>query len=458
MEQDAYEIFTRAHRVYIKGVRAAIAEQLQSAYGTDWWERGVWSAIGENQRENLGRDLQKGVPEDKTQLLDTVHFTRIVERNHAAAFANEFNNIDHTLRLFRYLSVKRNEWAHVLDRQWTVPDIMYSVQAMREILISLRRREALEIHQMFQDSLNQQGSIPEESLTDAEDSPVVNDDDGDYSVDEHSLLGFWRTLESYLVVESTVQPIDDTVPPIDDDEEQGSGQVSILVSVTNTAPHSEGRPDIRFRNVRLEVIGDTTRRRRDRNRLEWSELEPGQTVVSEFTSAANGLASIEFRVFGEIDQDRLFQVQRLNALPEEVVTPLLERLSGQFEGVGIEEALTKVIETVARIQPDMPFAEVSALRNELAQFKPLIAEKRETLVALFGEYHLNQESPLGSSLIEAVSLLHDLEMNKISAMDSAIGQTDMESIRAVARDFEQLQIAVLRARETIRQRMRLRRS
>ena len=450
MEQDAYEIFTRAHRVYINGIRAAIAEQLQSAYGADWWERGVWPAIGENQRENLGRDLQKGAPEDKTQLLDTVHFTRIVERNHAAAFANEFTNIDHTLRLFRHLSVKRNEWAHVLDGQWTVPDIMHSVQAMREILISLRRREALEIHQMFQDSLNQQGSIPEESLTAAEDLPVASDDDGDYSVGERSLLGFWRALESYLVVESTVQPFGD--------EERDSGQVSILVRVTNTAPDSEGRPDIRFRNVRLDVIGAATRSSRGGNRSEWSELGPGQTAVSEFTSAAKGLASIEFRVFGEVDRDRLFQVQRRNTLPEEVVTPLLEQLSGQFEGVGIEEALTKVIETVARIQPDMPFAEVSALRNELAQFKPLIAEKRETLVALFGEYHLNKESPLGLSLMEAVSLLHELETNKISAMDSAISQTDMESIRAVARDFEQLQIAVLRARETIRQRMGLRRS
>ena len=450
MEQDAYEIFTRAHRVYINGIRAAIAEQLQSAYGDDWWERGVWSAIGENQRGNLERDLQKGVPEDKTQLLDTVHFTRIVERNHAVAFANEFTNIDYTLRLFRHLSVKRNEWAHVLDGQWTVSDIMYSVQAMREILISLRRREALEIHQMFQDSLNQQGSIPEESLTAAEDSPAVNDDDGDYSVDERSLLGFWRTLESYLVVESTVQPFGD--------EERDSGQVSILVRVTNTAPVSEGRPDIRFRNVRLEVIGAATPNRQGRNRSEWSELGPGQTEVSEFTSAAKGLASIEFRAFGEVDRDRLFQVQRVNTLPEEVVTPLLEQLSVQFESVGIEEALTKVIKTVARIQPDMPFAEVSALRNELAQFKPLIAEKRETLLRLFGGYHLNRESPLGLSLMEAASLLHDLETNKISAMDNAISQTDMESIRNVARDFEQLQIAVLRARETIRQRMGLQRS
>ena len=60
MEQDAYQIFTRAHQVYIKGIRAGIAECLKSAYGSDWWEFGVLSALGDDQRENLERDRQKG--------------------------------------------------------------------------------------------------------------------------------------------------------------------------------------------------------------------------------------------------------------------------------------------------------------------------------------------------------------------------------------------------------------
>ena len=445
--QDAYEIFTQAHRVYIKGIRAAISERLQSAYGAEWWQRGVLPALGENQRENLERDLQKGAPDDMTQLLDTAHFSRIVERNHAAAFANEFTNIDYTLRLFSHLSVKRNEWAHILDGQWTVPDIMQSVQAMREILISLRRREALEIHQMFQNSLDHQGSIPEEALAGVEDSP--DDDDGNSSVGERSLLGFWHALESYLVVESTVRPAAD--------EEQDNGRVSILVRVTNTAPASEGRPNVVFRNVMLEVNGAAIFSGRDRRRPEWSELEPGQTVTSEFASPAKGLASIEFRVSGDVDRDRLFQVQRRNTLPEEAVSPLLEQLSRQFEDVGIEETLAKVIGTVDRIQPDMTFAEVSTLRNELTELKSLISDKREAMGALFQEYHLSPESPLGASLLEAISLLHELEAEKINAMDNAISNTDLDSIQALAHDFEQLQILVLRARETIRQRMGLNR-
>ncbi len=450
MEQDAYEIFTRAHRVYIKGIRAGLAECLRSAYGADWWERGVLSAIGDNQRENLERDLQKGAPEDITELLDTAHFARIVERNHAAAFATQFGNIDYAMRLFSHLSVKRNEWAHVLDGQWTVPNIMQSVQAMREILISLRRREALEIHQMFQDSLDHWVSIPEEVLNGPEDPTPAAEDDNYPLPADYALLGFWRTLESYLVVESTVQPARD--------EEQNEGLVRVLVRVTNTAPASEGRPDITFRKVKLELTGakNLGRRGRDRTSVEWDGLRPGQTETTEFIVAAKGLASIELHVDGQVDHDRLLRVQQRNTLPEKVVTPLLEQISIQFEGVGIEEALTKVVETATRIQPDMPFGEVSALRNELGQLKLLITQKCEALDALFGEYHFTEESPLGTPILEVILLLREMETKKIDEMDRSISQTNMESIRAVARDFEQLQISVLRARETIRQRMTLR--
>ena len=303
---------------------------------------------------------------------------------------------------------------------------------------------------MFQDSLDHQVSIPRELLNVPEDpTPATKDDDCPIPAD-YALLAFWRTLESYLVVESTVQPARD--------EEQNEGLVRVLVRVTNTAPASEGRPDVTFRQVRLELTGAKNFDRRGRNRteFEWNSLSPGQTETSEFIVASKGLASIEFHVHGQVDHDRLLRVQHRSTLPERDVTPLLEQISIQFEGVGIEEALTKVVETANRIQPDMPFGEVSALRNELGQLRLLIAQKREALDALFGEYHLTEESPLGTPLLEVILLLREMETKKIDEMDRSISQTDMESIRAVSRDFEQLQISVLRARETIRQRMNLR--
>ena len=444
MEQGAYEIFTRAHRLYIKGIRAGLAECLKSAYGSDWWENGVLPALGDTQRENLERDRRKVTPKDIAQLLDTTHFPRIVERNHAAAFANHITNLDYTLRLFSHLSARRNEWAHVQDGQWTVQNIMQSVQAMREILTLLRRKEALEIQQMFHDSLDQQVRIPDEALNVPEDPTLAGDEDEYPLPADYALLGFWRTLESYLVVESSVLPASD--------EENNKGLIRISVRVTNTAPASEGRPHVTFRDVRLELTGLNGRGRGHAN-TGWQELEPGQTESREFTVAAKGLASIEFHTYGHVDQDRLLRVQHRSSLPEDVVTPLLKQISTQFSGIGIDETLSIIVETVNRIQADMPFAEVSARRNELKQFKLIITEQREALGSLFGEYHFARESRLGTPFREVILLLEELEKKKLDEMDAAISGTDMESIRAAADDIEQLQISVLRARDTIRQRM-----
>ena len=438
MEQDPYQIFTQAHRIYIRGVRSAIAERLQTAYGPDWWERGALSAIGENQRANLERDQEKAAPtDDLAQLLDTPHFHRIAERHHAAAFADAFTNLDRTLALFRHLSVMRNQWAHVQDTQWTVPDAMQSVQAMQEILISLRRPEALEIHKMFPDTLTQTPAIPNEALTAADDDPPNADDpDSDPPADERSLLGFWRALESYLVVESSVQP------------ESDEGYANVLVRVTNSAPASDGRPNIRFDNIELRAQA------RNNQSKNLGHLEPGQTRQTEFRLYKNELASVQFQVSCRIDQSRLFSLQRLNTLPDAVVAPLLEQLSIDLDNVGIEESLEQITSIAAAIRPDMTLAEVSNCRHELAQLKPRIAQQQETLGHLFNAYHLNRESPIGTPFHEVIQLLQKLEREQLTAMDAAISNTDLESIQAAAHDFQQLQISALRARETIRRRIR----
>ena len=222
--------------------------------------------------------------------------------------------------------------------------------------------------------------------------------------------------------------------------------VNVLVRVTNTAPASEGRPDIRFMNVRLDVTGGETRQRGRRNETNLGTLDAGQTGECQFTFYHKELASVEFRVSGEIDQERLFHLQLKDTLPGEVVNPLLEQLSNQFEAIDIEGTLTSVTGTVARIQPGMTLAEVSSFRQELAKFKPIIAEKREALGMLFEEYHLDRESQLGASFREAILLLNELESEKIGAMDNAISETDLDRIRSVAHDFEQMQLSTLRAR------------
>ena len=118
-----------------------------------------------------------------------------------------------------------------------------------------------------------------------------------------------------------------------------------------------------------------------------------------------------------------------------------------------DRALTVAISAVAKIRPAMTLAEVADLRQVLSKLKPRIAEKRETLGSLSEEYVLNRESQLGAPLREIILLLEDLEKNRIPAMENAIGETDFESIGSLQHDIEQLQIAVLRAKETIRGRL-----
>ena len=451
MEQPApSQIFTQSHRIYIRGVRQAIAERLQSAYGPDWWQRGVLTALGENQQANLERELAKPTPpDDLPQLLDTPHFPRIAQRHQAAAFADAFTNLDRTLALFRYLAAMRNQWAHVRDSQWTTQDALRAVQAMQEILISLRRPEALELHQMFQESLAQTDAIPQETLAAPENPPAADDFDAvdDSTADERSLLGFWRSLESYLVVESSVKTDDEETDRI------GRKLAVVLVRVTNTAPTGDDRPEIVFNSVTLTAVGAELRRSHRGNGPELGGLAPGDTATREFAVTEKGLASVEFRASGKVDQNKLFQIKRRNTLPDEVVNPLLQQLAADLDHAGIEESLEQVVAVAAAIHPDLTLAEVSARRNELAQLKPQIAQKREALAALFDAYQLNRQSPLGAPFREVITLLEKLEREQLTAMDAAISNTDLPAIRAVARDFQQLQISVLRARENIRRRM-----
>ena len=247
-------------------------------------------------------------------------------------------------------------------------------------------------------------------------------------------------MESYLVVESSVQP--------DSGSERDRGYANVLVRVTNSAPASDGRPNIHFDNIELRAQA------RNNQSKNLGHLEPGQTAEAEFRLYKNELAFVQFRVSCKIDQSSLFSLQRLNTLPDAVVAPLLEQLRVDFDNVEIEEPLEKITSIAAAIHPDMTLAEVSNRRNELDQLKPIIAQKRQTLGHLFDAYHLNRESPIGTPFQEVIQLLQKLEREQLTAMDAAISNTDLESIRAAAHDFQQLQISALRARETIRRHIR----
>ena len=145
MTSDGYGLFSEWHRLYIRGMRRAVKEQLTNAYGDDWWAYGVLPALTSDQRRNLEIAQEREPTNDLSSFLDAAHFGRIVARNHAAAFADTFTDYDVTRDRFRFLASMRNAWAHVPDEGLPLANVNEAVRVMIEIVVRLRSREALEI-------------------------------------------------------------------------------------------------------------------------------------------------------------------------------------------------------------------------------------------------------------------------------------------------------------------------
>ena len=65
MNSDAYMFFTECHRLYIQGTRRAIRDRLVSAFGEDWWEKGVEHAISADQLQNLQGEIERNPDRDR---------------------------------------------------------------------------------------------------------------------------------------------------------------------------------------------------------------------------------------------------------------------------------------------------------------------------------------------------------------------------------------------------------
>ena len=451
MESDAYALFTECHRFYIQGTRRALRERLESIYGNDWFTRGVLPALSDRQRENLEVAQENQPAHDCANLLDAMHFGRIVNRNHAAVFADAFTELDSVLAQLRFLAAMRNEWAHISSEGLPLPKVIAAIQAMQRILVALRCREAVEIDMIVRQRNSDQTEIPIPDTILA----VGNSEDYDDSShpSDHPLgmagspLELWRTLRSYLVTESLVE----SVQPTDSLGNELEGRVIVTVRVSNVAPVSADRPSICFRDVRLATTVEQrdSRDRRPSRDGDLGYLEPGQTVERQFTLYSKQIAQFEFQVFGKVDPERFFSIQQDGGLPGEVVRPILDEFNQQFEALGIKEPLSQALASITTVQPAMTLADASRVRQELARAGPLIEEKQSALNNLYEEFHLDLESPLGAQCHQVGLFLGELH-SRIQAVDAAIGDTNLEAIKLAVDNLEQLQLSVLQVEETIR--------
>ena len=268
--------FTGCHRLYVQGVRHALRQRLESAFGDEWWEVGVKRSLTPEQAKNLQVDLDRDPDREQHLVLDAAHFGAVIAKHHNAVFSDAFPNSVQVFKDLRRLAVLRNDWAHIQDIP--LARARQAAEMMKHVLASLGCMEALEVEQMSKD-------FAFESKGDAVGSTMEELDRQSLGHDAPHLaatpLDAWHGLQSYLVLEKSV-----ALPA-----GQADGEAQVTVRVHNTAPDSEDLPSIVFNEVMV--------RARNGRRQGLGTMRPGDSREAEFTFPAKGLLSVEFEVSGE---------------------------------------------------------------------------------------------------------------------------------------------------------------
>ena len=441
MEVDEYLIFTQCNRLYVQGVRRAIRQRLEKAYGDDWWDKGVTPALTQQQRQILEKTTARWSGPISETLLDVSHFAPIITTNpnYRLAFLDGFTDSAETFNRLRQLAAMRNDWAHVQDISG--PRVMQAANSMKGILASLQCTEALELENMTKGFTVQTAQMEDYPDTQDDVAEPVNNLDPSEPIERPWEL--WQQFQSYLVLEKSVEI------PQDDPE----GDAIVTLRVRNATPDSGDWPGVHFNRVTLRSVGATTIGRSSRYEgqeyREFSNLEPGASFDAEFSFNPKALAAVEFELYGEIDTDQLFKFQRKTGLPGEVVAPLLDEFVNRFELLNIKDTLVNFVDALRNVNESTTLAEISALRNKLAEIPQHRENILTTLFSLLREFHFMGGSPLDRRCLEIKDLFIQFD-SKVAELDTAISKADIVLIERSIRELEQLQLAILRVEDTIK--------
>lgn len=433
MTDDPYLLFTQCHRLYVQGVRRALRERLESAYGEKWWSEGALGALSDDQRGNVELALEREPTADLESRLDSLYFGRIVSRRYAAAFSDLFADARSAFAQFARVARMRNEWAHVQEMQ--PAKTMSAIRAMRSALASLRQAEALEVDKLTRDIANEPGFANEDD--DMDDRPITDADDAgeDYALDEiqSPSSGFWQRLHSHLTLDTSV----------DIDEENDNA--IITVEVSNTALAGEGMPTVSFESVQIHATN--VRRRGGRDSAH--PLRPGNSFQANYICDRRALATASFSVSGHLDVNSFFHFQRRGYLPNEIVAPILDEFLDRFETLDIKAPFEKALETIRGINPSMTVADLLSARPELERVKSIAVDKAQGMEELFRDFQLDEQYSLGKECSEIAKYFNQVT-RQIQAAEKAIGNIDLDTITQVTANLEQIQLAVLRIEDAVR--------
>ena len=275
-------------------------------------------------------------------------------------------------------------------------------------------------------------------------------------------LEAFRQLQSYLVMDKSV------VLPTED----GNGNAEVTITVHNTAPSSIGGPSIRFSLVVVTYLKAETRSLREiiegnddvfrdirdlvhdmgretEGALHLGALRPGEVGKATFSLPLKKLLEVELDVLGIIDPNRLLTFHRATGLPSEVLSPIQQEFLGRLEAISVREFVNKALEHISTLDSNITLSQIATVREEIKTYSSKSAEKRNDLAELTREYALSRESMVGSRLRETILTLAEFEQ-KLTVLDEAIGQTDLELIMEAAQNLKQVQLALIRLEDALK--------
>ena len=460
MNQDAYDLFGKCHRLYIGGVRSAIRQRLTEQFGDEWWEQGVLTSLWGAVREQIEGEVEKSDAESRQLLLDSRHFGYIIRKHHGLVFSTAFPNSLRAFGQFRQLTTVRNEWAHV--QEISLGRFHQSSNMMQDILAALNCEEALQVEKVRAETLTEPTSNAAKELieeADLESQPIET---------RHVLVepvDSWRQLQSYLRVELTVDaeplaemaasgisPGNGTMGPrkrlanmIATRNQAATSRAKIAVRFENTAPDSPDWPRVVFKNVQLRrqlpqdsPISDPI-----------PELGPGETKVVAFEVSTVNLIDLDLAVMTEIDGDELLRFRAPASLPDAAIEGIRREFASQIEAIGFKALVTQAVNTLENVNDELNMRQMSEARKALQEFSGKVDEGVSNLDAVFRFYRLNKEVGIGVRLRE-LRVAIDKFKSTVEEFDQAIGETDPDKLKEVQASLKDAQLAVLRVESELR--------
>jgi hypothetical protein len=441
----------------VQGVREAIRDRLVDVFGDEWWEKGVEYALQGQLLNALREMVEKNPNHDRHQFIETSHFAWIIVKHHNEVFSDAFSDTVRAFNDLRWLNELRNEWAHRYDI--APARAIQASNIMKSVLASLRREEALEIERMGQEFVVDTKEQEDEA------APTYHGlEHHGVAISEKAIatLEAFRNLQSYLVMDKSV-----TLCAVG-----GKDHAEVTITVQNTAPSNIGGPLVYFNlvvvtylrsqssNLREVVTGTSGsfgdiydllngRMNRSEGILQLGPLRPGETSEATFSLPVKKLLEVELEVIGVIDSNRLLSFHHTTTLPAEFLGPIQQEFIDRLESVGVREFVNNALEQIVSLDSSMTLSQIATVREEIKAYSSKSTEKRNALAALTGDYGLSRESTIGSRLREIILTLVEFE-EKLTALDHAIGQTDLELILATAQNLRQVQLAVIRLEDTLR--------